>query len=72
MKWDFIGKLENINKDFRVPQKRLGLEKTKLSKEHCSAKYDYKAYYKNKKLIDIVGEHFKEDVEKFGYDFEQT
>jgi hypothetical protein len=70
MEYDFFGKLENVDKDLRGVQKRLGLEETKLSKEHETAAYDYKLYYQNTKTIDMVGEYYKADVEAFGYEFE--
>ena len=69
MEYDFFGKLENVDDDLNKAQKRLGLKETKLSKDHETAAYDYKLYYKNKKIIDMVGEYYKEDIEKFGYDF---
>ena len=69
MEYDFFGKLENVDKDFRVAQKRLGLKETKLGTEHATATYDYKLYYQNTKTIDMVGEYYKEDIETFGYEF---
>jgi hypothetical protein len=72
MTYDFIGRLENVDNDLNKAQKRLGLEETKLSKEHETAEYNYKLYYKNKKTIDMVGEYFKDDIETFGYEYEQN
>ena len=71
IEYDFFGKLENVDDDLNKAQKRLGLEETKLSKEHETAAYDYKLYYKNKKTIDMVGEYYKKDIETFGYEFEK-
>jgi hypothetical protein len=69
LEYDFFGKLENANKDISMAQKSLGLEGTKLAKEHVTATYDYKLYYTNSKTIDMLGEYYKEDIETFGYDF---
>jgi hypothetical protein len=70
LKYDFIGKIENINEDFNFAQERLGLEKTKLCERHVTSKYNYKLYYQDPKIIDLVGEYYKEDIETFGYEFE--
>ena len=69
LEYDFLGKLENANEDMSRAQKHLGLEETKLAKEHVTATYDYKLYYTNSKTIDMLGEYYKEDIETFGYDF---
>jgi hypothetical protein len=69
--YDFVGKLENVNDDFGHVQKHLGLKVTKLKEKHVTSTYNYKLYYNNSKTIDLVGEYYKEDVEQFGYAYEQ-
>lgn len=70
IKYDFIGKLENIDKDFNYVQNQLGLIQSNLCKKHATEEYNYKLYYQNSKTIDLVGEYYKDDVELFKYEFE--
>jgi len=64
---DFIGRFENLHEDLNKLRKKLGMN---IQEEHLmkSAHRDYKDYY-NDKLINMVGERFKKDIELFGYKY---
>lgn len=69
---DFIGKFENLENDFKKVCKKIGVKKPKLEilNRNTKRKYrDYKEYYTNDKLIDIVYNIYKEDIERFKYEF---
>lgn len=65
---DFIGKLENISKDILHICNVLNID---ISLKHLnkSEHRNYRSYY-NKMTIKLVEEHFKEDIEFFGYTFD--
>ena len=71
-KYDFIGKLENFEDDFDKILETLNIKikpKYKIgSNSHLYQKH-YKFYENNPELIDKVAEIYKEDVERYGYDF---
>lgn len=64
---DYIGKLENIEDDFKKITQHLGLEAT-LPHSNKSKHKSYQEYY-SPETRDIVAEHFKEDIELFNYEF---
>ena len=71
-KYDFIGKLENFENDFDKILETLNINmkpKYKIgSNSHLYQKHI--EFYKNDpELIDKVAEIYKEDVERYGYDF---
>ena len=68
---DFIGKLENIEEDFRVVSERLGLPAISLRHVNRSrAKKHYSAYY-NDELVELVGNLYAADIAKFNYEFDR-
>ena len=72
---DFIGKFENLADDFKVVCDSLSLEKSTLP--HINAqtirnKHDvpYQDVYNHfKGTKEIIAEYYKEDIERFGYEF---
>ncbi len=64
---DFIGKFENIEEDFskicKIIGKKRGLPHLKKTK-HKS----YREYY-NEETKEVIRNHFKRDIEMFGYKF---
>lgn len=64
---DFIGRLENIEDDFKKICKIIGVS-CKLEKTNKSVHKDYKQYYDSmsKKLVEKL---YKEDIELFNYSF---
>ena len=63
---DYIGKMENINEDFKNICEKLDMN---AELPHLNASRDDNKYlkYYSKKTVDIVNEAFREDIELFGY-----
>lgn len=66
---DFVGKIENLETDFNYVCKKIGIQSSLLHKNK-SYHRDYRSYY-NKKTKELIYEHFKEDIELFGYTFDK-
>ena len=66
MKYDFIGRLENVQEDFPYVLNKLNLPEEHLYKNNVSPKYNWREYY-NTKLIDQVGEYYTRDIEEFDF-----
>ncbi len=64
---DYIGKMENIDEDFKQITQRIGINAT-LPHSNKSKHKPYQDYY-NDETRNLVAEHFKEDIELFGYTF---
>jgi len=47
---------------------KLKFEK-KTPKYNNHSKYDYKKFYKNKKIIDAVGDYYSEDIKELKYEW---
>ncbi len=65
---EFIGRYETISADYARICERIGIE-APLPHLNQSAHKDYRSYY-NDHTRDLVAEHFKSDLELFGYSFE--
>ena len=67
---DFIGRFENLTKDFEIVCKKIGLSRP-LSLPHRRKEKDRKHYrfYYSDKSAELVAKHFAIDIEKFGYEF---
>ena len=65
---DFVGKFESIEEDFKYICKNLKINDS-LPHMNKSPHKDYRAYY-NCKTKKIIEDHFKEDIEFFGYKFD--
>jgi hypothetical protein len=66
-KYDFIGRVENIDKDFQIVCDELGIE-NKLEKINTSDRSYYKEYY-NEKSISIISDYYSKDIQRFNYSF---
>jgi hypothetical protein len=66
---DYVMKLENITEDFKVVQEKMNCYKPLGHLNKTTGRTKYKDYYTSQELVDIVAEHFKMDIETFGYDF---
>lgn len=65
---DFLGRFESLATDFEFVCRRIGVEAT-LGRVNASRRRDYREYY-TPSLVAMVRDHFAEDIERFGYDFE--
>lgn len=66
--FDFVGKFENINEDFKEVSKRLNWKELEIPHKNKSNRGDYKEHY-NEKLIQMVYSRYKKDIESFDYQF---
>lgn len=64
---DFLGKTENINRDFGLLCSKLDMKKVDLKRINRSNHNHYKSYY-DEKSTEIVLNVYKEDFETFGYE----
>jgi len=67
---DFIGRYENLQKDFEKVCSIIGIPSKILPYEKFSNHAHYSLYY-TKETKDIIGELYKEDIERFGYEFQK-
>lgn len=68
---DFIAYYENLNKDFERIRNRLDINAELLTLNINSSKRDYRSYY-SEKMIQIVADVYKKDIDLFGYDFDSS
>ncbi len=64
---DFIGKVENLDADFKVICDRLGID-AMLTQTNRSKRDDYRSYY-DAETRKAVADIYHKDFEMFGYDF---
>ena len=70
--YDFIGKLENFEDDFHKILETLNIKikpKYKIGSNPYMVQKHHKFYENNPELIDKVAEIYKEDIERYDYDF---
>lgn len=68
VKVDFIGRFENITRDYNIVR-GLIKEGEDLTHENATQRdRDYRVYYTDE-TAEIISNHFKEDIELFGYAF---
>ena len=70
---DFVGFFENLEEDFLSVQKRLGLDSGlgHLNQTKGRKRRDYREYY-TETTKEIVAHVYREDIQLFGYDFDNT
>ena len=66
---DFIGRFENLNKDFLTIKEKLKINRELMHlNKSDSIKKKYTDFY-NQESIDIVSKAYKKDIDLFNYDF---
>ncbi|HEF2527483.1 TPA: sulfotransferase family 2 domain-containing protein [Campylobacter jejuni] len=65
---NFIGKLENINNDFKIVKNELNFDRNLIHSN--SSKHEIFSNYYNEKTYNIIAELYKEDFALFDYDLE--
>jgi hypothetical protein len=68
---DFIGHYEKLTEDFGEITRRVGVEHLSLPHKRKAGdrKKDYRSYYTDQ-LAELVGNHFKRDIDALGYRFD--
>jgi hypothetical protein len=68
---DFIGHYENLAEDFKEIARQIQVEGISLPHKRKAADRtkDYRSYY-SEDLAEMVAQHFKRDIEAFGYRFD--
>jgi len=64
---DFVGRFEDFGRQFAVVTERLGID-ARLPHLNGTRRDDYHRYY-SPESVDIVAEHYAEDIEQFGYTY---
>jgi hypothetical protein len=67
---DFVGRYEELDRDFEEVCRRIGLDGLRLPHVNKSEHRPYWDYY-DAETRDLVGEAYAEDIERFGYAFGQ-
>lgn len=65
---DYVGRLETIGADFAQICRTIGID-AQLKHMRKSAHKDYRSYYTDRTAA-LVEQHFKQDIERFGYTFD--
>jgi hypothetical protein len=65
---DFIGKLENLDRDWATVCDRIGVAKQTLPRKKVIARAPYQAYY-DEDSIQLVAKHWAREIDKFDYKF---
>jgi len=65
---NFIGRFENLQVDFDSVCDAVGEARRSLPHMNAFSRRPYRDYY-NTKILQIVGEYFKRDIEHFGYTY---
>ncbi|MFC2164529.1 sulfotransferase family 2 domain-containing protein [Acidobacteriota bacterium] len=69
---DFIGKFENLQEDFNTICRKIGIQDPPKLKRYQKTRHKhYTKYYPTQELKDMVEFIYKNDVEHFGYKFEE-
>jgi hypothetical protein len=68
---DFVGRFENLEEDFEIVTKRIGIDAQLPHAADTSSTRGSRSYrdFYDEKLARMVGERYREDVEIFGYSF---
>lgn len=65
---DFVGKLEDINDDWKTLQGVMSFDLPEIPEHNRTKQDDWKRYYTDSWMKDLVWELYKTDFEMFGYD----
>ena len=63
---DYIGRFESLSTDWNHLAKKYDLKV--LGEMNRTEKTDWQAYYKNKEILELAANRYKNDIDKFGYE----
>jgi hypothetical protein len=66
---DFVGKIENLDKDWQTVCDRIGIERQALPSKNVTEHKHYREYYDDE-CQQLVAKHWKREIELFKYTFE--
>jgi len=66
---DFVGKLENLDNDWRTASERIGIPYQELPRKNVTQHKRYQDYF-NTETTQLVAKHWARDIELFEYNFE--
>jgi hypothetical protein len=69
MRMDFVGKMENLDHDWREVCQRIGIEYQPLQSKNVTRHNHYSEYYDDE-CRELVSRHWAREIEWFGYTFE--
>ena len=69
-KMNFVGRFENLQEDFDFVCNKVGAPIGKLPHTNKTIKKHYSKYY-DEETISIVNDFYSEDIERFGYKFDE-
>ncbi len=68
---DFIGKYENLQDDYEEACRRIGIKPPPLPhKRRAKDRKNYQSYY-DEETAELIARYFREDIETFGYHFDE-
>lgn len=67
---DFIGKFENLQKDFNYICDKINIPKRKIAHENKTKPYAYYTEYYNEEIKNFIANKYAKEIEFFGYEFE--
>jgi hypothetical protein len=70
LSFDFIGRFENLENDFKIIANELKLDSSKLPQKLVSVISDSYIDAYTPKLKDLVAKNYKEEIKLFNYEFE--
>lgn len=65
---DFVGKLENLDRDWQTVCERIGIAHQALPRENVSDRKPYQEYY-SEASVKLVAKHWAREIELFGYSY---
>lgn len=68
---DMVMRFERLESDFVMVCEKIGLAPPRLDRINVSTRGDYRRYYRDDDVIELIARRFAPEIEFFGYDFDQ-